>query len=406
MAGILSPGFIKEFDRNKKMLIGIDLLWVRPNICGGTESATRNLINGFGMYDDKNEYILFVGRDTVDTFTQYRGYSNIRIEICDVDSMKRIKRIAWENSHLDKLARSLNVDMMFIPVYSKPKSLSTEKGGIPYLTMIYDLQALHFPEYFSAARIMFFKRSWKRACETSAKIVTSSNYSKDDITEHFPSAKDKISVIYSPIIVTDDDEAASDKDSQNDAHEKTEEILGKYGVEKDGYYYTVSSMLPHKNLDTLIKVMSKLQGNPDKEVKLLVSGVGGNKEEFDRKVEEAGVKDVIIDTGFVSDEERDTLYRNCSLFLFASTFEGLGMPPVEAMMQGAKVVTTKCASLEEVTRQKANYVDDPTDVDEWIKRIGEAEKQEKKSYTFSEYSLEHSTNRYIELFNSVYNTNN
>ena len=61
------------------MLIGIDLLWVRPRICGGTESATRNLINGFGMYDDKNEYMLFVGKDTAETFEEYKKYPNMKI---------------------------------------------------------------------------------------------------------------------------------------------------------------------------------------------------------------------------------------------------------------------------------------------------------------------------------------
>ena len=117
------------------MIIGIDLLWVRPNICGGTESVIRNLLNGFGMYDDKNEYLLFAGRDVAETFECYKEYPNMRIQICDVDSMKRVRRIAWENANLDKLARKLKVEIMLIPVYSKPNSLQEEKGGIPYITV-------------------------------------------------------------------------------------------------------------------------------------------------------------------------------------------------------------------------------------------------------------------------------
>ena len=348
------------------MLIGIDLLWVRPKICGGTESATRNLINGFGMYDDKNEYMLFVGKDTVETFKEYEKYPNMKIQICDTESLKRIKRIAWENAKLDKLARSLGVDLMFIPVYSKPNSLSEEKGGIPYVTTIYDLQALHFPQYFSKTRIMFFKRSWKKACATSTKLITSSNYSKDDIIEHFPTAEGKISVIYSPITITN---------SCDDTKPLPEDVFAKYGIEKDKYFYTLSSMLPHKNLETLIKTMKLLKESDD--TKLVVSGVGGNKDSFNLCVKEAGVEDLVIDTGFVSDEERDVLYENCSLFLFPSTFEGYGMPPVEAMMSGAKVVSTKCASLGEVTQGKAIYVEDPLNEQEWLEKIREALKAEK-----------------------------
>ena len=68
-----------------KMLIGIDLLWVRPKICGGTESVIRNLMNGFGKYDDKNEYLLFVCRDVADSFENYKSYSNMKIHICNTD---------------------------------------------------------------------------------------------------------------------------------------------------------------------------------------------------------------------------------------------------------------------------------------------------------------------------------
>lgn len=372
------------------MLIGIDLLWVRPKICGGTESVIRNLINGFGMYDEKNKYLLFVGKDTADTFTEYEKYGNIKVHKCDVESLKRIKRIAWENMKLDKLARKLNVDVMLVPVYSKPNSKDYCKGGIPYVTVIHDFQAMHYPEYFSKMKLVFAKRSWKKACKESAKVVTISDYCRKDAEEFYPEAKGKTSVIYDPIVVTENKNV--------NLEEVFSKIKDKYRVDEEKYFYTVSSMLPHKNLDTLLRVMKEIKSDDElKSIKLVVSGVGGKKEEFHSKVKELGIEDMVIDTGFVSNEERDALYSKCNLFLFPSEFEGFGMPPIEAMMKGARVVTTKCSCLEEITQGKATYVDDSRDVSDWTRKIKKARNGNKEVYSFESYELKNVTEKYIEV---------
>ena len=81
------------------------------------------------------------------------------------------------------------------------------------------------------------------------------------------------------------------------------------------------------------------------------------------------MKDNVIFTGFVDDATRNGLYTYCRAFLFPSVFEGFGMPAVEAMFLGKPVLTTRCASIPEVTQNKANYVDDPYNVNEWIDKM-------------------------------------
>jgi len=130
--------------------------------------------------------------------------------------------------------------------------------------------------------------------------------------------------------------------------------------------------------------------------KLVISGVNGNSaEELKKQIKDKNLQDAVILTGFVSNEERNTLYQNCHTFLFPSVFEGFGMPPIEAMLFGTRVITTRCASIPEVTQSKAIYVDDPYDVDEWIDKIRKESVQ--GTLDFSVYDPEKISRKYLQF---------
>lgn len=368
------------------MRIGIDLLWVRPGICGGTESFIRNLMNGFGTYDKENEYVLFTAKDNHDSFADYAAYSNMSLYKCNVNCANQGKRILWENLHLDKEAAKSKVDVMYIPVYSKPLVWGSK---IPYVSTIHDVQALHYPEYFSFVRRCFLKRTWSYACKSSARVVASSDYCRKDLLAQYPMLKGKAVTVYIPII-------------SQASQEVFEELGNKYGIEKNEYYYCVSSLLPHKNLETLLKVMAERKKQDVRPLrKLVISGVGGNIQQFLELVKRLGIEDVVVQTGFVSNAERDCLYENCKLFLFPSIFEGFGMPPIEAMRKGKNVVMTRKTCLEEVTDGKAIYVDEPMNVEEWLAKIQMAEEKPEKVELFAQYNLDNITSQYVKVFREV-----
>ena len=366
------------------MRIGVDLLWVRPGIVGGTESFVRNLLDGFGQYDNENEYVLFAATDNAATFGDYEKYSNMRIHVCPVACASQGKRILWENLHLDHTAKKKKVDVMFIPVYSKPFTYGSK---IPYVCVIHDVQALHYPQYFSKGKRIFLRYMWWFACRSSQRILTDSKFCERDLKKRYPFAAEKIQTMYVPIIT-------------QETTDEFDKIEKKYDISEGEYFYCVSSLLPHKNLDTLLQVVAKLKKRGSR-MTLVISGVGGNKEAFAARVAELGIEELVIDTGFVSNEERDSLYEHCRVFLFPSIFEGFGMPPVEAMRKGRNVVTTRMSCLEEVTDGKAVYVDDAYDVENWIEKIAFAKQRESKAEAFEQYELENIIQQYKACWKEI-----
>ena len=299
------------------MKIGVDLLWVRPGKNGGTESVVRNILDGFCTYADKEfSFTLYVSKQNADSFVKYASDERFKLHICNCNSNSQIKRVLWETCFLNSIGSKDGIDIWYYPVYSRPFFISNK---IKNVTVIHDLQALHYPEYFSKFRNLFFRLAWKQDCKNSDEIITISNYCKKDILSNYRIPSDKVKVIYNSV-------NSEGKSTNFSVLEK------RYGIKSNEYYYTVCSLAKHKNLITLLKAIKEIK-KTKKEVKLLVTGVKVNAEnEILGFIKENNLTENIIYTGFISDEDRNALYDNCYKFVFPSVFEGFGMPPIEAML--------------------------------------------------------------------------
>ena len=378
------------------MKIAISLIWIRHKVAGGVESFTRNLLDGFVADGSDNTYVLLCSKDNVDSFRKYSEDKRFTIYECPVLTNSLKQTLFFESFKLDNLVSSMGVDLCFVPSFRMPLLGKKNK----YVVVIHDLISSNMPQMFKWYRRAWLNWATKRAWRSADYVVTISNFVAEDLTKRF-GQREGSSTIYNPIL--------PNKDKMPfDTLEK------KYGISERRYFYTVSSLAPNKNLFTLLKMMRVLSQEEDlRDIKLLISGVGLTKDAKSRfdvtpllnYLEENNIQNRCFFTGFVSNEERNTLIANCNAFLFPSVFEGFGMPVIEALELGAKVVTTQCASIPEVSQGKAVYVNNPYDECELFDTIMMHFNETGYPIHYPEYDLPIVTKKYLCIFNETLNGN-
>ena len=342
---------------NQNPEFAVDLLWVRPGKVGGTEVVVRQILDGWLELKSSFHAVLVVSRDNAETFLRYADDGRFSLLTAPVDSAGISGRILWQNFFLAGFLKKNGLKYCFSPVYDRPYF----DFGIRYITTVHDIQAYHYPEYHPFHEVAYSRMIWRSCRKKSLINICISGFVRDDIVKTLGFRPERLETIYDPVTLNPDEQA------------DFEALEKRYGIEDGKYFYTLSQMIPHKNTVTLLKVFAAIRDRgEDIPCRLLISGIKGNaSDEVNRLLAELKLEDQVTLTGFVSDAERNALCSHSRAFLFPSIFEGFGIPPIEAMILGVPVITTRCACIPEVTQELADYVSDPYDTDEWIRIMKE-----------------------------------
>ena len=123
--------------------------------------------------------------------------------------------------------------------------------------------------------------------------------------------------------------------------------------EPKDYLLCVSTTHPHKNLERLLRVHAQMKNAP----KLILTGVRGFAAQ---EIESLAGESVEI-TGWIPREQLYELYRGALGFIYPSTFEGFGMPVLEAMAAGVPVACSDIPPLREIARSTVHFFDPSND---------------------------------------------
>lgn len=144
-----------------------------------------------------------------------------------------------------------------------------------------------------------------------------------------------------------------------------EALRVKYGIPAGPYILSLGTLEPRKNIAHLIRSFANLvaqENLPD--LSLVLAGAAGwdYRPIFAEFARYPQLKQRIIFTGYIADEDLSPLYSGALVFVYPSFYEGFGLPPLEAMQCGTPVITSNTSSLPEVVGD-AGLMLDPGDRD-------------------------------------------
>jgi len=226
--------------------------------------------------------------------------------------------------------------------------------------MIPDLQHEFFPEFFDPQILRWRQETYRPSAFHADVVFTVSEHAKNTLVERFGIDARKIEVIYLDV----DEEFRVPSAPEPSAAFRSLRL-------PQNYLYFPANFWPHKNHSNLLRAMQMLRKRyPDLGLALtgsLSSGAG----RIEREIAELGLQECVRMLGY---QERQTvveLHRNARALVFASRFEGFGIPLLEAFHAGTPVITSRAGSCPEIAAGAALPVDesDPAGIAEGIERI-------------------------------------
>ena len=217
---------------------------------------------------------------------------------------------------------------------------------------VHDLSVFKFPETHPADRIKQFERDFSRSVAQAAHVITDSQTTRAEVMDFTGLPANRVTAV--PLGVS----AAFKPVASQDLVQP----LAKYGLLPGAYALCVSTLEPRKKVGQLLAAWRLLPQGLRKAYPLVLAGTNGwLSQTLQEAIHQAEVQGWVKRLGYVPEQDLSLLYAGAALFVYPSTYEGFGLPPIEAMACGVPVVVSDQSCMPEVT-QGAALMSNPDDV--------------------------------------------
>lgn len=335
----------------------------------GIYNYTKNLLdNLIPILKDNHEITIITNTKNHEDFK----YENVKNIIVDILPTSNLLKIIWEIIGIPFYIKKDNSELYFSPRGFLPPFSSKCK----MITTIHDLIPLYYKENYydeiNKLENFYIIKRLKKSCERADRILTISNFSKNEIINKFNIDYKKIDVVYNGINLN-------------------KKVKKPKKIDNSKYIFSISSStLNHKNLDAIINsyyIYFKKSLNP---LKLKLCGVK-SIEKYTSRISKECIENIEL-LPFISDEELNWYYESANVFLFLSKIEGFGFPTLEALKFSTSVICSDIECFREIINGKCIFVN-PNNYEEIAMKLIEFEGEKKKNNNdFKEISEKYNWN--------------
>jgi glycosyltransferase involved in cell wall biosynthesis len=248
----------------------------------------------------------------------------------------------WENILLPTAAWALGADVLHSPANTGPRS-----SRVPVVLHLHDLIPLDLST--DRADALAWAKHISQAVRGARHVLTGSEYSRQRIIETLKTPAEKVSVqpwAPHPLL-------------RNRSESTKEKSLSRFGLsENDRYLFAFGANDPRKNTRLILETYSALSDKLREQAKLLIVGLQEPAlSSLKQLVQQRGLTAQVHLSSFAPEEDIPILLSGAIALIYASSYEGFGLPILDAFACGTPVIAGNRTSIPEVAGEAAALVD-------------------------------------------------